>query len=344
MPGSGIRCSWEIGQAGAFSALVPISEVRRVSGWQMELRGQWLWYEHPTGGPWGGVIVATSVVDGIMEIVGQSWEIMLRKRLATVGSQDALAMAPPGGLFQMALASVLNSWWTPLYYGSIDGSGAPVAAAFESEDFYDSVAPALTIDAGFEWTIDENRNVHFLRRIGGDATGSVHFDSRNVVTYRFTDDLFPITNRLFAVGIGRTSTQLPDTIVRVKKKKKKTIPGAWVEADFVAGPVDMQNTDSMNKYGALEEYRDLGFVGDENTLAARAREVLNGFGANSGSTLELTIADTDNIWSRFTTGDSTYVNLGATGAGDGVLRVMSRGIDVDAGTMLIAGDYGVGTR
>ncbi len=325
--GSNLACSWEVNLAGTLSASVPVNEVRTV-GLDIDLRGLWLDYTHPSAGRWSGVITASRAVDGVIEVAAQGFAILTRKRLVSITGQKEQPMkGTPGGIFRLAFERMSNSGPTWLTLGDVDGSGPQIEVSYEYEDFYDSVAPALAGDNGFEWRVSNDRVVTFAQTIGVDRRASVQLiEGREILSgSSWTFDQWSLTNVLAATGIGRARK-------RVKKGKKSK----FVDADYVAGPITVRDEASIAQYGILEELEDFGFVGDETVLTERATAALNASARGSEDAVELNVADVDGAFAKFAEGDTIAVTLGLAGI-SGTIRVMVRSLDVQTGVMAVAG-------
>lgn len=324
--GADLSFSKEVNAAGSFSCRVPVDDVRR-AGLGVDLRGYWLTYEHPTAGEWSGAVTASPESDGILEVVAQGFAILLRKRLVKLGETNGDPITgTPGGIFRTAYQNVANAAPTFLSLGDIDGSGPAIEAAWEYEDFYESVAPQLTTDSGYEWRVGNDRVVTFGKELGEDRSASVLLaEGREVRAHRWTFDQFPITNSIVATGIGKSSK-------RVGKKGRKK----WADAEYVAGPIRVSDDESIERHGLLEEFLDLGFVGNETGLEARAREELAAFGNSASDAVELTLCDEDRAFGKFDIGDTVRVELGLAGV-SGRVRIYVISLDVSTGTMIVSG-------
>jgi hypothetical protein len=325
--GTDLALSKEINAAGSLSFRVPVDDVRR-AGLGVDLRGYWLTYEHPSAGEWSGVVTASPESDGISEVVAQGFAILLRKRLVKIGNANGDPITgTPGAIFRSAYQNVANEAPTMLTLGSVDLSGPAIEAAWEYEDFYESVAPQLTTDSGYEWRVDNDRVITFAPELGTDRSSSVLFaEGREIRAHRWTFDQYPITNSIVATGIGTAKKR-----VRGRKGRKK-----WVDADYTAGPIRVSDEESIARHGLLEEFLDLGFVGNETGLENRARQELAAFGNSASDAVELTLCDADGAFGKFDVGDTIRVELGLAGI-SGRVRVHVLSLDVSTGTMIASG-------
>lgn len=321
---SNIVCSWEVSRAGQFSGFAPADALNDAGLDADNLTGYWLRYEHPTAGVWAGVCTLGNYTDGVVEVGGQTFHILTKKRLVDISeANDEPYVGSPASIFNKAFAQIRNAGPLFLTLGTVDDSEDQIEVTFNAADFYDEVIGQVTDDIDREWDVSSERVVTYGKRIGTDRTSSVNLVEGRAITANgtYTDDLFTVANSIRASGFGR-----------IKKKSRK---GKKLAAEFNIGPITVTNESSIERFGILEEPRDYGYVGTEQELRRRAAAEVAGMDEPSAS-LSLPVADIDDAFISFREGDSVTIELGLSGI-RAEMRVMIRSLDVTTGVMTVSG-------
>lgn len=321
---SSLLLSWDVNRAGQLSGFATNKALDKAGLGNQVLNGKWINYEHPTAGRWSGVITMTNAVDGIVEITGQTFHILTRKRLVDIsGAKDEPFLGSPGAIFKKAFDQISNSGKLFLVAGSMESGKGQVEVTWTGEDFYDSVIPQLTDDVGMEWLVTNDRVVKYGEKLGLDRSSSVLLsEGKEIISgTMYTDDMYLITNSVRGLGFGR-----------IKKRDKN---GRTIKAEFNVGPVVVSDATSVEQFGLLQERIDYGYVGTEQALRERAQRDLDRKSITKGTAM-LNVADIDNAFSKFETGDTITVELGLSGIVAQV-RVLSRALDVTSGIMAVSG-------
>ncbi len=321
---SGLICSWEVNRAGQLSCFATAEQLSDAGLGNTRIVGRWIDYEHPTAGRWAGVIVLSNPTDGIYEIAGQSFHVLTQKRLVDISKKkDEPFIGTPGAILRMAFQQINNS--SPLFItlGTVEDTNDQIEVTWTGADFYGEVIPQLTDDVKQEWTVTNDRVLHYRKRIGEDKTATVRLvEGRSlVVGTSYPEDIFTTVNSIRAIGFGR-----------IKKKTKK---GKTLSAEFDIGPITVRNNTSVDLLGELQELRDYGYVGTKEELERRAAaDVADSDYPFAAPTLQ--VADVDGAFASFREGDSVTVELGLSGIRAEV-RVMIRSLDVSTGVMTVSG-------
>lgn len=332
----GLRMSWELNRAGLLSCQVPIADIRNIQR-TTDLIGRELFYTHPTAGEWAGIITASAPVSGVLDIAAETFHVLARKRFVTLANFPANGgdiikdrTGKPGALFKAVLTeqNKINGYPLSLRVGAPfdTNSGSQTSVQFVDEDLYDSVIPALTEDEGYEWGVHPDRKVWFraekampqygsgvARLLEGAGIG-------NVARSRWVDDLWLIDNVVRGTGDVEFTK-------RVQGKKVTT---------YVRRVANVYDKQSVARYGPLMELIEKRSRSQNaQSLKAFAQQQLKRNRTRAG--VELDVVDVDGVWRRFREGDWVAVELGLTGI-TGMVRVMVRSLDVQAGIMSIAGE------
>src|SRR5688500_4082625 len=89
--------SWRTDGPGSFDCLVRARDIHQagynLTGVVNPLKGLWLWYDHPTAGPWAGVITRVDSDGSFVRVTAEQFNVLLRKRRVT-GSYTSVAVSP----------------------------------------------------------------------------------------------------------------------------------------------------------------------------------------------------------------------------------------------------------
>lgn len=307
-----IVCSWHLNEAGAFSAFTTASVLRR-AGLYDDLEGRWLTYEHPTAGPWGGVITIERYRGQEAELAAYGWPILLKRRRASA-SQRALT-GPAGALFRHVITEAAREEPTFIEIGDTDESGDFISLDVRSEDLYDSVLGRFT--ALGQWTVTPDRVARFARRIGRDRTATcrlvegIHIEESG--STEWLRDMALRTNDLLVFGAD----------------------GDPENAGRQAASARVRDATSMQRFGPLESTATYSQTRSAGTLVALARAAIAEL-AEPWVSLPLTVLDVDGAWAKFREGDEVMVELGQMGR-EVRYRVDARALSVTEGTMTLSG-------
>ena len=330
--GSGLSVSWERNKAGSIAFRIPCADLA-AAGLAGDITGRWLAYEHPTAGRWGGVLTSCLVTDGVAEIAGMSFHVLARGRVPVApGSKPLVLSKTPGSLFIEVFDRITSRYAASPTMLRLDPSrvnaaaGTPMTVEWGPEDVYEDIIPSLTDDIDYEWDVDADRNVSFGKRLGRDLSGSVVLTEGVEVLAgsRWNDDAYTVMNVITGVG----STGLGNSV-----------RGRTASSRYQIGPATVSDTASIGKYGLSETVLDYGPLGSRSALEALLRADIARMAWPQAS-IELQVADVNNVWAKVRVGDLVTVVLGASGV-RGVLRVWSRALDVDGSRLNLAG---VGAR
>lgn len=314
---SGLQASWELNAPGALSCRVPLADLR-AAGLPPDLRGWWVRWEHPSCGAWGGVVQQQSLQDGVLEIAAASFAVLARKRLVTLrGLVDNV-----GAVFLKCLK--LAEQRTPktglvVLDDNIAAGTFLVGTDFVNADLYDEVIPLLTEQAGCVWSVDADRVVRFAQQASLSATepAATLSEGVEVATARWVDDVTTVSNSIVVIGQELASGQSSNVQPRNLTPEKR------------------QDTASMERYGRLEEritfdpFTKQGWL--KTWADARIAEL-----ADPSASVTLTVADTAGAWDAVREGTVLRLRLGLSGI-DGKMRVASRAVDPQAGTLVVSG-------
>lgn len=171
----------------------------RVQGTTTPLKGKWIWFEHPTAGPWAGVIQRTEVGPWFCQIVAEQFNVLMRKRKVP-GTYRAVGIAP-GSLALQFVNSAERQGESFLLTGtSVQETGDAVDIEPRGGDLCDDILPMLA-KFGYQWrvrtlTMDE-RLFEFRQRVGVDNRGDVLIsEGRHIVSTSLTGDLWTVANSI----------------------------------------------------------------------------------------------------------------------------------------------------
>lgn len=323
---SGLRVSWELNAAGSIAFTVPVNDILEAmlpdasTNLTTDLLGYWVWYEHPTAGTWGGVITSLTLADGVIEVAGQGFMILLRRRLGSVYGNIVAdpVTAQSGAHLRAAIYSadtdvigtvdpepipLTGDWPTQL------ASGPTIQFNAIREDIYDNILPKLTSDIGCELVVNADRTVRYGVNIG-QQRDRLFIEGRHIVASRWTDDLWNITTAVVVTG-------------------QDAVNGAT----YVAAQRDAA---MVARFGSLIERRDIGAVAGQSVVDAEALKIASKF-AKKQAAVELRLADVDECFLDVREGDEVRVALGTSAVGNARMTVQMRALDVQTGTMTISG-------
>jgi hypothetical protein len=349
-----ISCNWEINRAGMLTASVPFPQVTQLlatirnAGYTnvQTLAGMVCEFSDPSAGTWGGKVMQYGGADGMAQISAMSYEILLRKTLVYIDTRGNVYggkddRGHPGRVLKQVI-SIYNSQnggdsevqaRTPINLGTpFDIVGDDVDVGIIGRmDAYDDILPICTEDIGYEFNtsgslVNNAVTAYFAERLGSVKTTGTNavtlVEGTHISAASWQDDASTIVNSLRGTYITET------TKTKGKGKKAKTITTREFET--------VTDDTSKNQFGLLQESRTFGRMKKD----AAKRQLTNEI--NRLKVLEplitVEIPNVDNIWARFTHGDTVNLQLGNTGYA-GTFRVMVRSLDAVRGVMVCSG-YG----
>ena len=341
-----LSCNWEVNRAGMLTASVPFPQVTellatiKAAGYTnvQTLAGMICEFGDPSAGRWGGKVMQYGGADGMAQISAMSYEILLRKTLVPVDtSQNAYGndgRGHPGKVMEKVL-----KYYNGVGEGDSDavaprlrietgtpfvtGGGSIDVAINGRMDAYDEILPMLTDDVGFEFNVDADRYATFAQDLGTDKTRGSQavtlVEGTHISAASWQDDASTIVNSI------RGSYLQPTT--RGKGKKAKTTNVRAFETK--------QDGESVAQFGVLRERRTYGVL---KSVTSFRRQILNEIDQLKylQPLITVEVPNVDNIWARFTHGDTVNLQLGNTGYA-GTFRVMVRSLDAVRGVMVCSG-------
>lgn len=341
---SGLQVSWELSYAGELSCQLPLRDLQQAGFQPLDLTAKWLHYEHPTAGPWGGVITDVSGSDGIVAINAQTWAAELQ------GVSAARSGVTYGLMAELERQIDLASAMTGIRPGRFDYGGTDVQVTDspinDSEDLYESFLPMVLErweDANgwrgdgmqaFGWNIDPvTRVFRFDASYGTDLSWRVGLlDGRHNTHSEFSDSLMDVVNRVHLVG--SVNGQYTETVSYRNNRgqlRYRTITHTGVQTHHAIATNDL----SIARYGS----RELPVRRDYPTAAAMDAAALDRVTYLAVPLRPVTIetADVDGSWAKFREGD--LISLGIENSGvRGRMVVRHRALDVARGTMRVSGE------
>lgn len=342
---SNLNVSWELSYAGQLSCDIPLRDVRQYGFQPLDLLARWVHYDHPTAGPWGGVITNVSARDGIVSINAESWAAELK------GIPTKRALSTTFGLIG-ELRRQLNqaNGDTGIRLGVFDFGGRDISIADwpidDGDDFYESFLPnvlsrweqahAGAVDAlqSYGWNVDPvTRKFSFDSTYGQDRSGTVALiDGLHTTSSEFTDDLEDVVNQVLMTGVvnyEHTSS------VPYRNEKGQLRQRQVIHSGTLTHHARATNTISRARYGL----KNLTLQEDHVSAAAIDAAALQRVRwlARTERPVTMETADVQNIWAKFREGDIVSVLLGNSGV-RGRMVVRHRAVDVARGTMRVSGE------
>lgn len=308
--GSAISAADGINVIPRFSCLIPSRAALEAGAriGRLDLLNRWVAWTHPTAGAWKGRITNERWRPGVVELTGEGWLSLLRRRRTP--RTFAVETAPPGHLWQKIVGSVGTETPLPFRSLSVDGDGPSVQVEWRGDDAWELTQRLLSM-SGHEVEVDEERNARWRKRLGTDKSATVclaHGDGGAIADYRWDRDLYTVVNDVLAIGGDD-------------------------DFDRAAGYV-AEDGDSIARFDRQQETRVYAGVTSRAAVIPRALAYLEDV-ADLRSALEMDVTDANGAWGLFRQGDSVRVELPDASA---LLtaRVMARSIEQDRGTMRLA--------
>jgi hypothetical protein len=280
-----------------------------------DLKGRWVTFHHETQGRWAGVLTDTRAnADGSISLTATSLHWLLSaKRTPRTGTTGN---APAGAVAQRVLRDVATE--TAIWLDTIvaEEDGGWLAYDTRGADLLD-VLDRLAEDSGQEYDVtladDGTIGFEWRSRLGVDKTGSVLLrEGAEIGDVEATESIATIVNDVLAVAdVGEW----------------ETAPGTVVE-----------DPDSVTAYGrrqASERY----LAADADSLEAIATAHVATL-AQPVRSCRAALSARHPIGADIRQGDIVRVWLTGAAAAD-TFRIENRALDLDAGTVLLAGELGV---
>jgi hypothetical protein len=200
-------CSWRTDGPGSFDTTIE-TRALTAAGYDLTalsdpLKGKWLWWDHPTAGPWGGVITRTEPGQWMTRIVAEQFNVLLRhRRTATAEAATGIA---PGSLALYYLTGAERNGDSFLLTGmTAEEGGQAVDLEPRGGDLCDDIMPMLA-GYGYQWRVRawsmDERLFEFRTRLGTDKRGTVLLsEGRHVTGARTTGDLWTVANSIVGVS------------------------------------------------------------------------------------------------------------------------------------------------
>lgn len=320
-----LSVSWVVNGIGLLSASCTVAQLRAAGLSPDILLGKWVKYVHPKAGYWNGYITSVAAADGNYTLACQSWIGMLQGAAIGPYSQQLTPGTRLMAAIQSAGIGFVSDWYTDFngWHESDTVSTLIQNMNWETGDPYSllttlirTIAEYTTYDPatrawGF-WLDDRpaygiNPRVIVRIPLGTDRSSQYVFRERtDAVTAEWGDDLSDIVNHFTAT---QTVPEKADTIITIV------------------------NTPSILQYGRRHKnisYNSTSLVSIEGTLR-QANNLPN------QQDISITVADiNDDKWTVIREGDTVGVEFPTTGR-KGILNIYQRALNVDEGTMTLAG-------
>lgn len=312
-------CSWRTDGPGSFDCEI---ETRTLSTYGLSvtaidraLKGRWLWWEHPTAGPWGGVITRTEVGPWYTRIAAEQFAVLLRKR-RTATAEAAVGIAP-GSLALYYLISAERNGDSFLLSGwEAEESGQAVDLEPRGGDLCDDILPQLA-DYGYQWRVRADtmneRLFQFRTRLGEDKRGRVLLsEGRHIPVdgVRVTGDLWTVANSITGVS-GDRAWEETTGYQQDDESSMRALGRRYEETIAYSGMVTRSTIAPLVK-------RDLARKKYPQEIA------------------EVTVVDEDMCFADFREGDTISL-MSAHANYHGPMEVDIRSLDARTNTMTIAG-------
>lgn len=342
---SGLSVSWELSRAGQLAFELPTTDLLKYGLHPKRLLSKWVFYEHPTAGPWGGIITNVSASNGIYAIGAESWAAALR---GVVTRPYASVDYPLVSQLMQQIDTVKAL--TGILPGTVDvGAGGDLPVTQEpvepGQDLYDVFLPSVlerwNATRGWQptlqpagWNVDPvTRRLSFDASYGEDRTREVAIRAgRHIVSDDFSDDLTDLINTV--VIKGKTNYTWSETVWFLSSQGKLrsrqiTHVGTRDETVFA------NNQPSVHTYGEKAILLNQDYPSAE-MMQAGAQLQAQWMTLNTQN-LSIETADVEGLWRGFREGDKISVMLGMEGL-YGQMVVRMRALDVSRGVMTVAGE------
>jgi hypothetical protein len=226
---SNLRCSWEVSRIGLLSLDVPFADLPAAAVPAQSLERRWIMYQHPTAGPWGGVISSVGVRDGIVTLDCESWAAMLRGVVSDGITATQLSVGVQQAINNSAAVTGVTwgsfAWPSPNEPDRYQTAEISPGAGFfaNGQDLYNQFLPAvmdrLYDEHGWKsslrtmgWNIDPATRQFFLdMTYGRDLTTTVALQDRvHNLSSGWTDDVEDLANVAYVYAAYNYVWQKPN--------------------------------------------------------------------------------------------------------------------------------------
>lgn len=308
-----LACDWDVAGAGSCSFVTSREALHAIG--ITDAKGAWCIYEHPSQGRWSGVITDQRAnTDASLSLTATSLHWLLSaKRTAR---KEHTGHLPAGALAQIAIRDTAVD--TTLWLDTIeaDEDGALFSQDWRGDDLVD-VLDRLASTTGQEWdvTVADDGAITFLWRVrlGRDRTGTVLLrEGIELADVEVTESIATIVNDMLGAS---DSDEWPDAASAVAE-----------DPDSISAYGRRQDTQTY--LGADPESLEAYAAADVAVLAQPVRAFRGTIPASHPVANEVRHGDIVGVWLRA----ANYA---------GTLRVTNRAVDIDAGTIALAGELGV---
>jgi hypothetical protein len=308
---SGIRASWEVSAAGELSAFARLDDTRALEPAVEDLRGWWIAWEHPTLGPWGGVVADVAVrSDGVLELAARGWLALLDKRLTR--RRNASVTAHAGAIAARIVRTAGATEPTGIVATKIDEFGEHVGWRDDGGDVLSALGRLADMSDQEYGVGESDRIFYWRRRYGTDLSETVQLvQGAHIAEWRPSFSLDPVVTEVVLSPNDR--------------QRFATVPAvSGFDPDAYARFGPRQERGTIRGKAARPTAR--GIAGKQAVKRARL-----------GRLIELTVVNFDRCWTRFRKGDTVRVVLGDLDAAYAV-RVLLMSWDQDADVLRVSGE------
>lgn len=346
---SNLQVSWELSAAGMLTCDVPLRDLKKAGLSPAGLLGKWIHYQHPTAGPWGGIITNINPGDGIVGIGAESWAASWRGMLTQKTGYTEGWLVSALHLQVDALRADSGISLGSLDLSNIGGGDIPIEAEFLTggQDMYEGFLPMvlerwndtnawkLGVQAA-GWNVDPvTRQFRFDATYGRDLSATVALrDGRHNVGSEWADDLTDVINDVEIIAeVNSTFT----TTVLGQDQHGNVGPRIITQSILNEATARADNVISVARYGRRQLQMNHEAVFPSMTaLNVAARNLVTGFSQNQ-QLVTIPSADVDRVWASFSEGDIIYAWLANNDAA-GPMLVRHRALDVGRGVMTVSGE------
>lgn len=309
VPVADVQASWAINEPGRLSCLLPYDAIPA----SRDLKGLWVWWQHPTQGGWGGFVEADPMDTGRgRELSCAGFAALFDVRRGPERARPSRATAGQLALTALWSSQHLDRLW--LTGAAADTAGTLLEQEWRGESVL-SILSNLVSTSGQEWRVvtSDDRTIRFEWRVmAGD-------DRRNQV--------------LLAEGYQIVDASWRPTIATVVNDRMAV---TGVSAFAARQRVVVQDRDSILTYGRRQDRVSYAGLLRESGLLVAARRDLR-TAAQPAGPLSVRILATEGLGLYLREGDWCRVWLaGARSPLD--FRIRARAVNVNDGTVEYAGD------
>ena len=308
---TGVSVAWQVEGQTSFSCECATSDLRAAFG-EVDLRGKWLRWEHPTLGVWAGRIndAESDGDSGTTELAALDYsDLLSSRRLTKVFRVEA---GPAGALAKRVVRDSAREAGGYSYITSIQAeeTGDPLTLELRGGTVDDALR-TLADRSNETWWVDEHRVMHWSRHRGKDLTGRVQLvEGRHLTGLRYSLALGPIVNDLLAVPGDEAYAQ---------------------SQQFV-----LDNDASIRRFGRRQDQISYTGMVTESTIKPLAKRDLARLIA-LGDTIRFDVTNIDGCYRWFREGDSLSVLAPSLNKRLQV-RVLVRSFDSDMARLTVSAD------